>query len=100
VIANRHVRAALRAEVNASWRHRSACKGMGRLMSDEDRVLEAKRVCWFCPVLFDCRAWVLGIKQADDSKTDVTAALTFNERRSKRASAGIARRKIERRVAP
>jgi hypothetical protein len=93
VIGDRHLKSAIRAEVNAPWRDRVRCKGLGALMGDKNSVLEAKRVCWSCPVLFDCRMWVLGITTREDSMGDVTAALTYSERRSRRASERIRRKR-------
>lgn len=79
-------RSALLAELTASWREKAACKGLGRLMGDPTRRRAAKEVCWGCSVRGECRAWVLGLKPAADS-SDVTAALTPDERYNRRTPA-------------
>ena len=42
--------------MNMDWRDFAACKGLTRVMFDEDHYAEAKAVCARCPVVEECRA--------------------------------------------
>ena len=72
-----HAAAAVRAEMDAAWRKDAACAGRAAVMNPpaatmrypagaERARLAAMRLCWRCPVLTQCRTWVLGLDQDDD----------------------------------
>lgn len=54
-----HITTAKRADPRASWRDLSACEGRGAEMAGEPEA--ARRICFGCPVLDECRAWVLSL---------------------------------------
>lgn len=86
------------AETTAAWMRDAACKGRARDLDppdgfpDEPARRDAQRICWDCPVLDDCRAWVstLPIRL---QPTGITAALTEQQRRARRGAATRAARR-------
>ncbi|GIH26022.1 hypothetical protein Aph01nite_43320 [Acrocarpospora phusangensis] len=69
------------------WLSRGACGGQSKLMYDESRPEMARAVCYGCPVLDDCRAWVTALSP-DQDPGGVIAATTEKER------AGLAGTKV------
>lgn len=73
------------------WAMRARCAGMPDLMDpgDDDLKIDAAKItCRHCPVLVDCREWVLGLPASADPG-GITAGMTENERRGERISRGV-----------
>ncbi len=63
-----------------SWQSLAACRGLGPdlfFLERSESVLEAKAVCWGCPVRKDCLAHAM----ADDSLSGIWGATTRKQRR-------------------
>lgn len=82
------------ADLTASWRDEAACHGLGSLMdpprdyADTVAELDALAVCrWRCPVLDDCRSWVLSLPERHDPG-GVCGGLTERDRTHARNVAG------------
>lgn len=77
------------ARMLADWRDRANCKGLGTLMdpppdqATQDAIADAKAICYACPVLDSCRAWVLTLKAREDPG-GVCAGLTEAQRTGRR----------------
>ena len=69
--------------MNQEWRTQARCRGDAELMYDTEAVEEARAVCLKCPVLAECREWIMADEKgaALGSRWGVTAALTPKERR-------------------
>jgi WhiB family redox-sensing transcriptional regulator len=65
-----HSRTAAKVQPLAQWRDRAACAGQSVAMAthqtDGPAVSAAKAVCWGCPVLEECREWVLALPEPLD----------------------------------
>lgn len=82
------------------WVRHAACKGLIDRMEipnwwapkrSSDRtaqVVEARRICFRCPVLDECRSWVLEHRN-DPCPAHVVAAMTRRERSSERRRLGM-----------
>ena len=82
------------------WVRKAACRGLAdrmeipnfwharRNVERKPEVLVAKRICAACPVLEQCRTWVLG-HQADPCPAHVVAGMTKFERHDQRRQMGI-----------
>lgn len=83
------------------WRDAAACRGHGEVMTARDltdftrksrlarqRVAAAKAICAQCPVIDQCRAWVLG-EDMDPCPWGVVAGMIPQERNANRRERGV-----------
>jgi hypothetical protein len=75
-------------DITAAWRDDAACTGLARLMDSTDPAVQhwAIEVCWACPVLGACRAWLARLPDGDDPG-GVAGAWTEAERTADRRKA-------------
>ena len=70
------------------WHDDAACRDVPDLMAPAEGEPEdtdtARRICDACPVLADCRAWVLALSQEFDP-SGIVAGLTPQQRTRRRA---------------
>lgn len=82
------------------WVERAACRGQTALFEVPNfwapkrgynrtpQVVAAKRICWRCPVLEQCRTWIVGHHE-DPCPAHVVAGMTKQERRIHRKELGL-----------
>ncbi len=92
-----HQRDAAKARPLDEWRKQAACAGlyevMDRRQADGPAVRAALAVCRSCPVLDDCRAWVLGLPERLDPG-GVCGGLTEIQRSKARRAATANRPRV------
>ncbi|MDB4873536.1 MAG: Transcription factor WhiB, partial [Gemmatimonadales bacterium] len=69
------------------------CKYEPHLMADENREQQAKELCWSCPAIGECRAWVMGLHESQDPG-GVTAGLNQTQRKGRRLAATFRKRRL------
>ncbi|MGI5162753.1 WhiB family transcriptional regulator [Spirillospora sp. CA-253888] len=69
----------------SDWRNKAACKGQAALMTARTNTdtLAAKRLCFTCPVMPQCRSWALSLPERIDPG-GVCGGLTEPERATRR----------------
>lgn len=87
--------AGIRETLTQTWRDLANCTGQARIMDPptnddgtltRDAEFTAKRVCYRCPALYDCRAWVLALPEEADPG-GICGALTPAQRKNRRHAA-------------
>ncbi|WP_242892619.1 WhiB family transcriptional regulator [Actinomadura litoris] len=88
---------AARDAAPGDWASRAKCRERGDDMDPPpdspdhaDAISRARRICRRCPVVGDCRDWVLGLTVRDDPG-GVCAAMTEDERTTERRAAAYRR---------